>query len=226
MKRIILENVRLMLLATVFSLGLGIAFAWTDPASAPPTGNALTPLNRSASPQVKAGGLWASSFGVDNGLVVMGNLGVGTLTPSSKLSVTGTIESTSGGFKFPDGTVQDTAVAPYVAPPVATSTPTYIAFYSNASAGTYTINLNTGVVSGGTLTFLGGTKFPVGSVALGMAMLNGYNVGFCQMGNGEYAQVNGGKVATISDVTQNITFTNSAYGCAGASAGEAIFIGR
>ena len=56
MKKIILENVRLMILATIFSLGLGISFAWTDPASAPPTGNVLTPINRGASAQVKAGG--------------------------------------------------------------------------------------------------------------------------------------------------------------------------
>ena len=38
-----------------------------------------------------------------------GNVGIGTVTPSEKLSVRGTIESSSGGFKFPDGTVQSTA---------------------------------------------------------------------------------------------------------------------
>ncbi len=38
-----------------------------------------------------------------------GNVGIGTLTPSQKLSVAGTIESTTGGFKFPDGTIQATA---------------------------------------------------------------------------------------------------------------------
>ena len=36
-------------------------------------------------------------------------VGVGTSNPTEKLSVAGTIESTSGGFKFPDGTVQNTA---------------------------------------------------------------------------------------------------------------------
>jgi hypothetical protein len=42
-----------------------------------------------------------------------GKVGIGTDTPTSKLTVTGTIESTSGGVKFPDGTVQTTAgVAP------------------------------------------------------------------------------------------------------------------
>ena len=38
-----------------------------------------------------------------------GNVGIGTYTPGSKLTVAGTIESTTGGIKFPDGTVQTTA---------------------------------------------------------------------------------------------------------------------
>ena len=40
-----------------------------------------------------------------------GNVGIGTISPSQKLSVAGTIESTSGGFKFPDGTTQTTAAS-------------------------------------------------------------------------------------------------------------------
>ena len=38
-----------------------------------------------------------------------GNVGIGTVTPSETFSVRGTVESTSRGFKFPDGTVQTTA---------------------------------------------------------------------------------------------------------------------
>jgi len=38
-----------------------------------------------------------------------GNVGIGVTAPGQKLTVAGTIESTSGGFKFPDSTVQTTA---------------------------------------------------------------------------------------------------------------------
>jgi len=40
-----------------------------------------------------------------------GNVGVGTSSPGQKLTVVGTIESTSGGVKFPDGTTQATAAS-------------------------------------------------------------------------------------------------------------------
>jgi hypothetical protein len=40
-----------------------------------------------------------------------GNVGIGGVAGSDKLEVAGTIKSNSGGFKFPDGTVQTTAAA-------------------------------------------------------------------------------------------------------------------
>ncbi len=38
-----------------------------------------------------------------------GNVGIGTTSPDQKLTVTGTIHSTTGGIEFPDGTTQTTA---------------------------------------------------------------------------------------------------------------------
>src|SRR5262245_8440898 len=38
-----------------------------------------------------------------------GNVGIGTTTPAAKLTVQGMIQTTLGGLKFPDGTVQTTA---------------------------------------------------------------------------------------------------------------------
>jgi len=41
--------------------------------------------------------------------IPLGNVGIGTTSPVSKLEVDGMIHSTSNGYKFPDGTVQTTA---------------------------------------------------------------------------------------------------------------------
>jgi len=58
-----------------------------------------------------AGGYSFDKGGTASSMVIdtSGNVGIGTASPGQKLSVAGTIETTSGGVKFPDGSVQTTA---------------------------------------------------------------------------------------------------------------------
>jgi hypothetical protein len=59
------------------------------------------------------GGFRIDAPGVVGGRFVVteaGNVGIGAVSPDEKLTVAGTIRSTSGGFKFPDGSVQTSAV--------------------------------------------------------------------------------------------------------------------
>jgi len=51
---------------------------------------------------------WAMGPGLDI-FYTNGRVGIGTTTPAQSLSVAGTVQSTAGGFMFPDGTVQSTA---------------------------------------------------------------------------------------------------------------------
>ena len=54
---------------------------------------------------------WLDATSIGDSIVseADGNIGIGTTSPGSKLSVAGMIETTMGGYKFPDGTVQSTA---------------------------------------------------------------------------------------------------------------------
>ncbi len=102
MKTIILKSLRTVLIATVLSLSVGVAYAWTVPDQAAPGGNIISPMNVSSSTQVKTGSMWAAGLGLTginptNGLalpygllVSNGNVGIGINTPSAKFEVYGT----------------------------------------------------------------------------------------------------------------------------------------
>ena len=97
--------------------------AWTAPTQAPPEGNVPTPLNVGPSFQTKIGNLAAGAFYDANNnqyfidssapvsAIFAGNVGVGTTDPSERLTVAGTIKLTSGGIKFPDDSIQISAVS-------------------------------------------------------------------------------------------------------------------
>jgi hypothetical protein len=89
-----------------------------------------------------------------------GNVGVGAENPQSKLEVAGTVHSSTGGFKFPDGTVQTTAAAGTVgAVSVAQPAGNNLTFNLNAeyapvSAGTFTVDTSTKVVGAVVVVYL------------------------------------------------------------------------
>ena len=75
----------------------------------PPPASTLPRIEMVTAPataeQVNIPATGTPAINVDN----VGNVGIGTSLPGSPLTVTGMIEATVGGFKFPDGTTQTTA---------------------------------------------------------------------------------------------------------------------
>jgi VCBS repeat-containing protein len=107
--------------------GSGTAASWTALNAADPTNASLIEIatNGATDVQVVSGrngsGAYLPMTFWNNGseqyrLNVNGNVLIGTTNDgagTSKLRVAGTIESTTGGFKFPDGSVQTAAAAQY-----------------------------------------------------------------------------------------------------------------
>jgi trimeric autotransporter adhesin len=111
-----LQRLSKTLLLTLMIVNAGAGLAQRPAASPPPAAQtASTPVIGSGTPEqlVKWTGVSGqNSFAIGNSIITetkFGLIGIGTLTPSSKLSVAGMIETTLGGYKFPDGTVQTTA---------------------------------------------------------------------------------------------------------------------
>ncbi len=130
-KGIKIKNFLLLIPTILIVFGLSIALqsiiaAWTEPTATPPNNNTATPVDTSASSQTKLGDLGiGGNFAVTGNSALMGSVGVGTDTPNQKLSVTGIIQSSSGGIQFPDNTIQTSAAINKINVKVFTGSGTY-----------------------------------------------------------------------------------------------------
>jgi hypothetical protein len=119
MKKIILKNIRIMILAVMLTFSLGIAFAFTGPTYAPPVSSVAAPLNVSLSYQTKDGLLIIeNNSGNTYGLIIANGavtVGAPDATPKYTLDVKGSIGIASslcinGNCKsswFPAGPIGD-----------------------------------------------------------------------------------------------------------------------
>jgi len=116
-----------------------------------------------------------------------GKVGIGLINPTSSLAVAGTVESTTGGFKFPDGTIQSTAAvsgsSAYGANGSAPSNSVYVDQFGNVGVGTVypgaQLAVGGGMFASGDVTTSGkvvssggGFEFPDGTVQTSAASGN------------------------------------------------------
>jgi len=133
--------------------------------------------------------------GTNLAVTALGNVGVGTSSPSQKLEVAGQVYSNTGGFRFPDNTVQTTAAT------AATGTDFIQNQTATSQTGGFRVSGN-GTV-GGTLTAanavvttaLTGSGADLGTVVgVGIRADGGLNLGQNTTGNSVYLGYGAGRV--------------------------------
>src|SRR3989344_4500603 len=91
-KRTLLQILSLGVALAAF-VGAGTyAFAWTGPCGASPSVcNVSPPINTSVNSQVKSGGIWAGSLGVDIGMVLTSLTSVPSPTTNTLYNISGSL---------------------------------------------------------------------------------------------------------------------------------------
>jgi hypothetical protein len=141
------ENTAVGHLALINSTGADNTAVGTAAGAANTTGSGNTFIGANANAG-SAGLVYATAIGANavvnqsRSLVLGGNgvdavkVGIGTPTPASPLTVVGIVESTSGGFKFPNGTTQTAAALPLTGGTIAANTSGTTPGLSVTQAGT------------------------------------------------------------------------------------------
>lgn len=87
MKNKFSQEIKIIVLGLILSIGVGTAFAWTDNASTAPTNNVAAPINTTAAAQTKAGILNLDDLVVANTATFLKKLAVGNLKNTSNKNV-------------------------------------------------------------------------------------------------------------------------------------------
>jgi len=142
-----------------------------------------------------------------------GNVNIGAGASTSKLAVGGTVESTSGGFKFPDGTVQTSAYA--ASPLPGTFTNPYSHLYVNdfLKVGTNSLWLTTGAGSSNEIWTSNGALIinPVGASASGGGP-SPTSAGENTLINPDAGNVGIGTLSPIAKLHLDLDLTTDQYG--------------
>ncbi len=114
------------IIASLFLAGF-VAYAWTEPPSAPPVGNVPAPINVGTAPQAKSGPLLIGGiFQAFSDAIFNGKVGIGTASPSQSLDIVSNSGDSAIHFGAPGGTVFTNTfnyvggLQPFIVPPTVT----------------------------------------------------------------------------------------------------------